>query len=120
MQLTEADSSRNYITTGWLSLLNKATQSREEVGSPGADQSTIKLVSDLAIQIDANNNKGDNGNGGNTNGGNGDSGNTGGGDNSGDGSGGETDPNRFNDDDGAFQMSAMVMALSASVAAIAF
>ncbi len=119
MQLTDADSSRNYTTTGWLSLLDKANKKREEVGSPGADQSSIKLVSDLAIQIDANNNKGDGGNGGNTNGGNG--GNSGGGTDGSDGDGGNTsDPDRFNDEDGAFQMSTMAIALTASVVAIAF
>ncbi len=99
-------------------MLDKANKKRVEVGSPDADQSTIKLVSDLAIQIDANNNKGDSGNGGDTNGGNGGTDNTGG-DTGGDG-GNTSDPDRFNDDDGAFQMGAMAMALTASVAAIAF
>jgi len=100
-------------------LLDKANKKREEVGSPDADQSTIKLVSDLAIQIDANNNKGDSGNGGNTNGGDGGTDNSGDGNAGGDG-GNTSDPDRFNDDDGAFQMGAMAMALTASVAAIAF
>lgn len=104
LQLTVDDSSKNYIATGWLELLDVANRGRSDVGSVAESQKTIKLVSSLAIQIDENNSKN---NGGETNGG--------------DGTIEEVvDPNPDRFDDGASSMTTMAVAIAAAISAVAF